>query len=104
MQDRFDTLAKLGRILDDLSVTIIVSDDQIPPDLHRPYQDRLRNLVSSEGDKWEPVGSYDQTRGGIEFPNSLHVYARRPIASLTIPAPAIQLDRLKALMVREELR
>jgi hypothetical protein len=104
MQDRFDTPTKLAGLLDDLSVTVIVIDDQIPPDMHLPYQDRLRNLVSSEGGKWEPIGSYDQTRGGFGFPNSLHVYARRPISSLTVAAPAIRLDRLQALMIRQELR
>jgi hypothetical protein len=104
MEDRFETPAKLAALLDDLSITIIVIDDQIPPDRHRPYQDRLRQLVSSEGEKWEPIGSYSQVLAGIAFPNSLHVYARRPIASLTIGAPAIQLDRLRALMLRKELR
>jgi 4-amino-4-deoxy-L-arabinose transferase-like glycosyltransferase len=40
-QDRFDTPAKLVELLDDLPVTIIVIDDRIPPNQHRPYQDRL---------------------------------------------------------------
>jgi hypothetical protein len=102
--DRFDTPAKLAALLDDMPVTIIVIDDQIPPDLHRPYQDRLRELVASEGDRWELIGSYTQTQDGIVFANSLHVYARRPVASLTIAAPSIRLDRLRALMVRKELR
>lgn len=104
MQDRFDTPAKLAAFLDDIPVTVVVIDDQIPPNLHRTYQDRLRMLVAGEGENWEFMGSYTQTRGGIVFPNSLHVYARRPIASLAIAAPAIRLDRLKTLMVREELR
>jgi hypothetical protein len=108
MQDRFDTPAKLEGLLDDLSVTIIVIDDQIPADLHRPYQDRLGKFLSTESDKWEVIGSYSQTKGGValpeSFPNSLHVYARRPVASLAIAAPAIRLDRLRALMVRKELR
>lgn len=104
MQDRFDTPAKLAQLLDDLSVTIIVIDDQIPPDLHRPYQDRLRKLVASEDDRWEPLGSYPQIKSAVAFPNSLHVYARRPVASLTIAPPAIRLDRLRGLMVRKELR
>jgi hypothetical protein len=104
MQDRFDTPGKLTELLDDLSVTIVVVDDQIPLDAHRPYQDRLRQLVVNEGGKWEPIGSYPQIQDGMVFPNSLHVYARRPVASLAIAAPAIHLDRLRALMVREELR
>jgi len=103
-QDRFDTAAKLAGLLDDLSVTIIVIDDQIPPSRHRPYQDRLRKLVAGDADKWEPIGSYPQMQDGVMFPNSLHVYARRPVASLAIAAPAIRLDRLKGLMVRKELR
>jgi hypothetical protein len=103
-QDRFDTAAKLAELLDDLPVTIIVIDDRVPADFHRPYQDRLRKLVTTEGDKWELLGSYPQTQGGIGFPSSLHVYARRPVASLAIAAPAVRLDRLRALMVREELR
>jgi hypothetical protein len=104
MQDRFDTPKKLAALLDDIPVTIIVIDDQIPPERHRPYQDRLRKLVASEGDKWELMGSYPQTVGGTVFPNSLHVYARRPVASLGIAAPAIRIDRVRALMVRKELR
>jgi hypothetical protein len=103
-QDRFDTPAKLAELLDDLSVTIIVIDDRIPPSQHRPYQDRLRNLVASEDDKWQPIGAYPQTQGGMLFPNSLHVYARCPVSSLAVASPAIQLDRLRALMVRKELR
>ncbi len=103
-QDRFDTPEKLAKLLDDLSVTIIVFDDQISPSQHRPYQDRLRNLVASESANWQPIGSYPQIQRGIVVPNSLHVYARRPITSLTLAAPAIRLDRLRALMVREELQ
>jgi 4-amino-4-deoxy-L-arabinose transferase-like glycosyltransferase len=104
MQDRFDTPAKLARLLDDLSVTIIVIDDRVPPEVQRPYHGRLKKLVASEGETWELIGSYPQTQGGITFANSVHVYARRPVASLTIAAPAIRLDRLRALMVRKELR
>jgi hypothetical protein len=103
-QDRFDTPAKLAGLLDDMTVTIIVIDDQIPPNQQRPYQDRLRKLVASQGEQWEPIGSFPQTQDGIVFPNSLHVYVRRPVASLATAAPAIQLDRLRALMVRKELR
>ena len=77
---------------------------EIPPEQQRPYQDRLKRLVASRGDKWELIGSYSQTQDGIMFANSLHVYARRPVASLTIATPAIRLDRLRALMVRKELR
>ena len=87
-----------------MPVTIIVIDDRVPSDQQRPYHDRLKKLVASEGDKWELMGSYSQTQDGIMFANSLHVYARRPVASLTIAAPAIRLDRLRALMVRKELR
>ena len=104
MQDRFDTPEKLAELLDDIPVTIIVIDDQIPPAQHRPYQDRLRKLVVSENDRWELIGSYPQTSGETVFPNSLHVYARRPVASLRIAAPTIRIDRVKALMVRKELR
>jgi hypothetical protein len=103
-QDRFDTPAKLAALLDDLPVTRVVIDDQIPPNWRRPYQDRLRNLVASDGERWKLIGSYPQTRDGSVSPNSLHVYARRPVASLSAAAPAIQLDRLKALMPRKELR
>jgi hypothetical protein len=103
-QDRFDTPAKLVGLLDDIPVTIVVIDDQIPLNQQRPYQDRLRKLVASEDEQWELIGSYPQTQGGIVFPNSLHVYVRRPVASLALAAPAIRLDRLRALMVRKELR
>jgi hypothetical protein len=103
-QDRFDTLAKLAALLDDMPVTIIVIDDRVPPEQQRPYQDRLKQLVAGASDTWEPIGSYPQTQDGIVYANSLHVYARRPVASLGLAAPAIRLDRLKALMVRKELR
>jgi hypothetical protein len=103
-QDRFDTPAKLTELLDDIPITIIVIDDRIPLTEQRPYQDRLKKLVASQGETWEPIGSYPQTQGGIMFRNSLHVYARRPVGSLAIAAPAIRLDRLRALMVRKELR
>jgi hypothetical protein len=103
-QDRFDTPAKLAGVLDDIPVTIIVIDDRIPPDQHRPYQDRLRKLVADENDRWELIGSYPQTQGGIGFPNSLHVYARRPVAALSIGPPVVRLDRLVALIGRDELR
>ena len=103
-QDRFDTPAKLTELLDEMSVTIIVIDDSVPLTQRRPYQDRLKELVSSEPDKWEQLGSYPQIEGGIAIANSLHVYARRPVASLALAAPSIPLDRLRALMVRKELR
>jgi 4-amino-4-deoxy-L-arabinose transferase-like glycosyltransferase len=104
MEDRFDTPRELARLLDDIPITIIVIDDQIPPSRRRPYQDRLRQLLVTNDDKWEPIGSYPQTQGGIVFPNSLHVYARRPVASLSIAAPKIRIDLVRALMVRKELR
>jgi Dolichyl-phosphate-mannose-protein mannosyltransferase len=103
-RDRFDTPAKLSKLLDDLHVTIIVIDDRIPPEHQLPYQTRLKKLVASESDKWELTGLYPQTKGGIVFPNSLHVYARRPIASLAIVPPTIRLDLLRSLMTRKELR
>jgi hypothetical protein len=103
-EDRFDTPEKLAALLDELSVTIIVIDDQVAPDQQRPYHERLKKLVTGRGDRWELIGSYPQTRGGMVVAKSLHVYARRPVASLSIAAPVIPLERLKALMVRKELR
>jgi hypothetical protein len=103
-QDRFDTPAKLRELLDKMSVTIIVIDDNVPLVQRRPYQDRLKELVSSEPGKWEQLGSYPQIEDGIAVANSLHVYARRPVASLALAAPSIRLDELRALMVRKELR
>ena len=104
MQDRFDTPVRLAALLDDIPVTIIVIDDRVPPDQQRLYHDRLRKLVGGESDTWELIGSYPQTQDGIAFANSLHVYARRPVVSLSLAPPAIRLDRLKGLMVRKELR
>jgi hypothetical protein len=104
MHDRFDTPAKLTALLNDLPVTIVVIDDRVPPDQQRPYHDRLNKLIGGESDTWDLIGSYPQTQGGIVYANSLHVYARRPVASLSLTPPAIRLDRLKALMVRKELR
>jgi Dolichyl-phosphate-mannose-protein mannosyltransferase len=103
MQDRFDTPAKLAALLDELPVTMIVLDDNIPLNWHRPYQDRLGQLVADDKE-WKLIGSYAQIRDGIRFPNSLHLYARRPVLSPSTPVPMIDLDRLKALMVRDELR
>ena len=60
--------------------------------------------MATQGDKWELIGSYPQTQEGVLLPNSLHVYARRPVASLALAALVIRLDRLKALMTRKELR
>jgi hypothetical protein len=92
----------LAELLDDISITIIVIDDQFPPNQQRPYQDRLTKVVASEGERWELIESFPQTKSGIVFPSSLHVYARRPVASLAIAAPAIRLDRLVALIGRDE--
>jgi hypothetical protein len=104
-EDRFDTPEKLAALLDEIPVTIIVIDDRVPPGLQeRPYQDRLSKLVADEADRWEPIGSYLQMQEGIVFPDSLHAYARRPVAALTLGPPAIQRDRLVALIGREELR
>lgn len=103
-RDRFDTPAKLARLLDDMRVTLIVIDDSVPPRDQRPYHARLQKLVASESETWKLIGSYPQTEDGIVLPNSLHVYARRPVATLAVAAPIFPLDRLKALMVRKELR
>jgi hypothetical protein len=103
-EDRFDTPQKLAALLDELSVTIIVIDDWVAPDQQRPYHERLKKLVAGRGERWELIGSYPQTRDGMVLANSLHVYARRPVASLSVAAPVIPLERLKALMVRKELR
>ena len=102
-EDRFDTPAKLAALLDEIPVTIVVIDDRVPPEQQRPYHDRLKKLVANEGERWKLLGSYPQTENGIVFANSLHVYARRPVGSLSIAGPII-LDRLKPLMDRTELR
>jgi hypothetical protein len=70
----------------------------------RPYQNRLNALVTDESQRWALIGSYPQVDGGVTYPNSLHVYARQPIADLRAGAPKVDLDRLKELMVRSELR
>jgi hypothetical protein len=103
-RDRFDTPAKLARLLDDMRVTLIVIDDSVPPKDQRPYHARLQKLVASESETWKLIGSYPQTEDGIVLPNSLHVYARQPVASLAVAAPVFPLDRLKALMIRKELQ
>jgi hypothetical protein len=103
-EDRFDTPEKLAALLDEIPVTIVVIDDQIPSNYQWPYHERLRKLVASEGDRWEPIGSYPETQEGIFFENSLHVYARRPVAALTRGPPAIQRDLLVTLIGRNELR
>ncbi len=103
-EDRFDTPEKLAALLDELPVTIVVIDDRVPPEQQRPYHGRLRNLVAGRGDQWELIGSYPQTWDGMVLAESLHVYARRPVASLSVAAPVIPLEQLKALMVRKELR
>jgi hypothetical protein len=96
-QDRFDTPAKLARLLDDMRVTIIVLDDSISPRDQRPYQARLKKLVAGDSKTWEHIGSYLQMKVGIGIgiANSLHVYARRPVASLAAAAPAFPLDWLR---------
>jgi hypothetical protein len=38
------------------------------------------------------------------FPNSLHVYARLSLAALSLGPPAIGIERLVALIGRDELR
>lgn len=103
-RDRFDTPAKLARLLDDLRVTLIVIDDSVSPREQRPYHARLRKLVASESQTWKLIGSYPQTEDGIVLPNSLQVYARQPVASLAVAAPVFPLDRFKALMIRKELQ
>jgi hypothetical protein len=103
-EDRFDTLEKLAALLDELPVTIIVIDDRVPAEQQRPYHDRLRKLLASEGERWELLGPYPQTQTGIVFTNSLHVYARRPVGAFRMPGPITLLDRLRPLMVRTELR
>jgi Dolichyl-phosphate-mannose-protein mannosyltransferase len=102
--DRFDTPAKLAKLLDDLHVTLIVIDDSVAPKDQRPYRLRLKKLVASDRKTWELTGSYPQMKAGIALPNSLHVYTRRPVASFLLSAPAFPLDRLKALMIRKQLR
>src|SRR5438874_974638 len=86
-EDRFDTAATLAGLLDDIPVAIIVHDDQIPPDQHRPYQDRLRKLVASEGDKWEPIGSYSQTQGGL----CLRIRCTFMLDVRSLPSPPLRL-------------
>jgi hypothetical protein len=103
-QDRFDTPAKLARLLDDLRVTLIVIDDSVSPAQQQPYHARLKKLVASESETWKLIGSYPQMENGIVLPNSLQVYARRPVAALAVAPPVFPLERLKALMIRKELR
>ena len=103
-EDRFDTPEKLAKLLDEMPVTVVVIDNNIPPVDERPYQARLKDLLARDTDKWERIGTYSQIQDGVEIPNSLIVYARRPISALQIAAPPVRLDRLKALMVRNELR
>jgi Dolichyl-phosphate-mannose-protein mannosyltransferase len=103
-EDRFDTPEKLAALLDEVPVTLIVIDDQVPPNQQYPYHDRVEKLVTSESDQWDSLGSYPEMREGMVFPNSLHVYARRPVASLALGPPTVRLGRLVALIGRNELR
>ena len=103
-EDRFDTPAKLSALIDEIPVTIVVIDDLIPAAEKRPYQDRLKKLVASEPEQWAVVGSYPQVDGGVTYPNTLHVYARQPLADRRVAPPTVDLPRLKQLMVRKELR
>jgi len=48
MQDGFDTPVKLAGLLDDIPVTIIVIDDRLPSDFHRPYQESSKRLTEKE--------------------------------------------------------
>jgi hypothetical protein len=103
-QDRYDTQAKLGQLLDQMHVTLIVVDDSVPPAEQRSYQQRLQKLVADQNEPWELIGSYPQTVGGNKLPNSLHVYAHRPVAALAAASPVLPLERLKSLMLRKELQ
>jgi hypothetical protein len=103
-EDRFDTPAKLAGLLDEIPVTIVVVDDLVPAVEKRPYQDRLKTLVAGEPGRWALIGSYPQVDGGVAYPNSLHVYARQPLADRRLAAPAVDLPRVKQLMVRKELQ
>jgi len=102
--DRFDTPAKLSALLDEIPVTIVVIDDLIPAVEKRPYQARLKTLLAGEPGRWSLIGSYPQVFAGVPYPDSLHVYARQPIADRPELAPKVDLDRIKELMVRSELR
>ena len=103
-QDRFDTRAKLDKLLDEMHVTLVVLDDGVPPPEQRAYQQRLQKVVADENETWQLIGSYPQTEDGNVLPNSLHVYAHRPVAALAAVAPVLPLERLKSLMVRKELQ
>lgn len=103
-EDRFDTPQKLATLLDDIPVSLVVIDDRIPSLEVRPYQQRLKNLLASEPNTWKLIGSYSQVRGGLRSADSLHVYARQPVDKLSSTRRPIDLERLKALMVRDELR
>lgn len=87
-----------------MRVTIVVLDDSVRPADRLPYHARLKKLVADRDETWELMGSYSQIKGGVALTNSLQVYARRPIAAFAAVAPAFPLDRLRALMVRKNLR
>jgi len=86
-----------------MPVTIIVIGDLALATEQRPYQDRPKKASLGRLTRGAHRVFYPQTEGG-NVHASMHVYARRTVASLSVAAPAIRLDPLKALIIRKELR
>jgi hypothetical protein len=103
-QDRFTTPATMAKLLEQMHVTLVVLDASVSSAQRLPYQQHLRKLLADDSEAWELIGSYPQTVDGDVLPNSLHVYAHRPVAALAAAAPVMPLERLKSLMVRKELQ
>lgn len=79
IEDRFRTPEELTRLLNEIPVSGILLDTSIPPAQQKPFQDRIRKLVTGNPELWERVESASVTREGQVFADAAQVYLRRPV-------------------------
>lgn len=98
-KDLFPTPEKLRAVLDAIPIGLIMIDDTVRGTEIRPYHGRIKALVEAQGSGWVLTGSYPVQRGSVIVPNALHIYARRSVQDLRTLSPAIDYERLNALVV-----
>jgi hypothetical protein len=98
-RDRFGTVDDLRKLLDSIPIEAVMVDKAINPQLHRPYHERLAQLLHTDTRTWNLEGTYDVIRNGKTKPDSVSIFIRQRSPGST-PADATDLRLVSKLMQR----
>jgi hypothetical protein len=77
IEDRFDTVEEVSRILDRIPVEVVILDNALSEAERSAYYRRLEAVVSGPETEWREVGAFPLIRAGRTSPQGLRMYVKR---------------------------